>query len=229
MKKLLLVLCLALLGVCGSADAQNYRNYDDVIYGTDGSIVRGTIIEQVPGVSYKIATRDGNVFVYDALKVERITKEPPINNYYAQPSNTAGKRYDDYGNVLYRKSPFWSALGSFFIPGLGQVINGQVNKGVWLFVGNVASISTFYVGATIASGTESDAVGVIALAGLAGYVGTYVYSLLQAPIYAVRWNETNGFALGGDKWLKMEPTVGVSNTIATGTNATCGMRATLTF
>ena len=215
MKKLLIMLCLAVMSL--PALAQDYKNYDDVIYGTDGSIVRGTIVEQIPGVSYKIATRDGNIFVYDALRVEKITKEAPI-----------GIVYGSNGAQITRKYPFWSAVGSFFIPGLGQVINGQVVKGVWLFAGNVASIVTLSLGSVVMPADLSLGSGMIVLGAL-GLYGTYFYSLIQAPVYASRWNAQNGFAMGGDTWLKMEPSVGVSNTIATGTNATYGMKAVLTF
>ena len=69
----------------------------------------------------------------------------------------------------------------------------------------------------------------LALLGLAGWVGTWLYSLIDAPIYASQWNEQNGFALGDNKWLKVAPTVGVSNTVATGTSATFGLGATFTF
>ena len=69
----------------------------------------------------------------------------------------------------------------------------------------------------------------LALLGLAGWVGTWLYSLIDAPIYASQWNEQNGFALGDNKWLKVAPTVGVSNTVATGTSTTFGLGATFTF
>lgn len=211
-------------------NAQDFSKYDDVIYGTDGSIVRGTIIEQVPGVSYKIATRDGNVFVYDALKVEKITKEAPINNYYSQ-QNSSGRHYDESGKIVYRKSPFWSAFGSFWIPGLGQVINGQFGRGVLCLGAYSGSAALLLTGGAIAiyNDYESNWANAMMVIGTIGFIGSYFYSLIQAPIYASKWNAQNGFALGGNKWLNVEPSVGVSNNIATGSNATYGMKAVLTF
>lgn len=47
----------------------------DVVYLKNGGIIRGIIIEQIPGKSIKIQTRDGNVFVHQLDEVERITKE----------------------------------------------------------------------------------------------------------------------------------------------------------
>ena len=52
---------------------------EDVVYLQNGSIIHGLIIEQVPNVSIKIQTRDGNVFVYKMEEIEKITKEVPKN------------------------------------------------------------------------------------------------------------------------------------------------------
>lgn len=49
--------------------------YDDVVYLKNGSIIHGMIIEQVPGQSLKIQTRDRNIFVYKMDEVEKIAKE----------------------------------------------------------------------------------------------------------------------------------------------------------
>lgn len=49
--------------------------YEDVIYLNDGSVIRGTIVERVPGETYKIEIAGGSVLVVDADEVEKITKE----------------------------------------------------------------------------------------------------------------------------------------------------------
>lgn len=228
MKRLLLILTL-IVASFGIATAQNYKEYDDVIYGTDGSVVRGTIIEQVPGVSYKIATEGGNIFVFDALKVEKITKEPPIANPYKE----SGVRYDEYGQELDKKSPFLSAMGSACIPGLGQMINGQMRKGLLIMGGHYACLAAFYASTYFADnglmGGDSTPWEITSLACLAGYLGTWFYSFIEAPLYASKWNEANGFAVGDGKWLRVAPSVGVSSTMTTGTAPTFGLGATLTF
>ena len=228
MKRLLLILTLIVASTC-IATAQNYKEYDDVIYGTDGSVVRGTIIEQVPGVSYKIATEGGNIFVFDALKIEKITKEPPIANPYKE----SGVRYDEYGQELDKKSPFFSAVGSACIPGLGQMINGQMRKGLLIMGGHYACLAAFYASTYFADnglmGGDSTPWEITSLACLAGYLGTWFYSFIDAPLYASKWNEANGFAVGDGKWLRVAPSVGVSSTVATGTAPTFGLGATLTF
>ena len=59
------------------ANAQ--QNYQDVIYLKNGSIIRGTIIEQIPNVSFKIEIADKNVFVYKMDEIEKISKEPIVD------------------------------------------------------------------------------------------------------------------------------------------------------
>ena len=47
----------------------------DVVYLKNGAVIRGEIIEQVPGESLKIQTRDGSIFVYKMEEVSKISKE----------------------------------------------------------------------------------------------------------------------------------------------------------
>lgn len=47
----------------------------DVIYLVDGSVVRGTIVEEVPSETYKIETAGGSVLVFGADEVENIVRE----------------------------------------------------------------------------------------------------------------------------------------------------------
>ena len=68
-KSMLFVLMLAPVAVL----AQN--GMQDAIYLKNGSIYRGTIIETVPNDSYKIKSRDGNVYAVSIEEVEKITKE----------------------------------------------------------------------------------------------------------------------------------------------------------
>ena len=58
--------------------AYSQQTYQDVVYLKNGSIIRGTIIEQVPNVSIKIETSDRNVFVYKIDEIEKMAKEPML-------------------------------------------------------------------------------------------------------------------------------------------------------
>lgn len=70
MKRIVLSLA-ALLLLGGAASAQRY----ETISLKNGSLIKGEVIEQVPGKSIKVRTRDGSIFVYDISEVERITKD----------------------------------------------------------------------------------------------------------------------------------------------------------
>lgn len=58
-----------------SFENQRTSQFTEVVYLKNGSIIKGIIIEQIPNVSLKIKTTDGNIFSYAISEVERITKE----------------------------------------------------------------------------------------------------------------------------------------------------------
>ena len=70
MKKLVLLVALTL-----SASGVMAQQTIETVYLKNGGLVKGEIIEQVPGQSLKVKTKDGNIFVYQMDEVERITKE----------------------------------------------------------------------------------------------------------------------------------------------------------
>lgn len=80
MKRLLLVISL----ICGFTLSSFAQDLQEVVYLKNGSVIRGSVIEQVPNKSVKIQTADGNIFVYEMSDVMKITKEP---NYNLQNTN----------------------------------------------------------------------------------------------------------------------------------------------
>lgn len=85
MKKILSLLFM--LALSAGASAQRLH---EVVYLKNGSIIRGTVIEQIPGESLKIQTGDGNVFAYRMSEVEKITKEGGTPRDVRQRSGNAG-------------------------------------------------------------------------------------------------------------------------------------------
>lgn len=71
MKKYLALLLFALITTVSFGQS----NYQDVVYLKNGSIIKGTIIEQVPNKSIKIETADRSVFAYQMDEIEKLTKE----------------------------------------------------------------------------------------------------------------------------------------------------------
>ena len=66
-----MLICLAMCGVAFGFS----QNYQDVVYLKNGSVIRGVVVEQVPGVSLKVQTADGNMFVYEMSEVEKMPKK----------------------------------------------------------------------------------------------------------------------------------------------------------
>lgn len=72
-KILLFLMTIVATVICNTALAQS--TYDN-IYLKNGSIIKGIIIEQVPGKSIKVETRDKNIFVFKEEEIEKIVKGP---------------------------------------------------------------------------------------------------------------------------------------------------------
>jgi hypothetical protein len=71
------------------------QDYQEVVHLTDGSVVKGFIIEQVPNDYLKIETANGKVYTIEMYEVEKITKE----RAGARRQNTDRYEYDNqYGN-----------------------------------------------------------------------------------------------------------------------------------
>ncbi len=73
MLRFILVVCLTAFVTTSQVFAEQM---EDVVHLKNGSIVRGTIIEQIPGESLKIQTQGGSVFVYTMDEIAKISREP---------------------------------------------------------------------------------------------------------------------------------------------------------
>ncbi len=130
--------------------AQN--NYQDVVYLKNGSIIRGTIIEQVPNKSIKIETANRNVFVYQMDEIEKITKEEIIKN---QKVKYTGKRRGFIGLSLGANVP----IGKFADANDGAAKTGfQINliDFGYLFSDNVGITATWFGASNPIEGGGSD-------------------------------------------------------------------------
>ena len=72
MRRLISILFVAVF--CVSEEVLG-QQLEDVVYLKNGSIIKGVIVEQIPGESVKLETRDGNVFVFPMLEIAKITRE----------------------------------------------------------------------------------------------------------------------------------------------------------
>lgn len=92
MKRIFLLL-IVLMGINPSIYSQQAQ-MQEVVYLKNGSVIRGTIIEQVPNQSIKIQTIDGSIFIYNFDEVEKLTKEMPHKN---QANTNLSNKYDITG------------------------------------------------------------------------------------------------------------------------------------
>lgn len=73
------------------------------------------------------------------------------------------------------KNPALALLASFFIPGLGTMMNGQAGKGVGILAGYIVSwILTFVI------------------IGIFGLIGFWVWGMVDAYQGAKKWNAAHG-------------------------------------
>jgi len=173
------------------------QTFQDVVYLKNGSMIKGMIIEQIPGQSLKIQTSDGSVFVYSMDEVVKITKEA------AQQSNAQGSANP--------KSPVLSFVLSWLLPGVGQFYNGDTGKGFIQLVGAAAGWTAFFVaypGEGYESYTYWDAWneeyvtrydypetgnGTISNIGLGVAIACHLWSMIDAPISATKKNKKIGY------------------------------------
>jgi hypothetical protein len=133
------------------ANAQHQE--EDVVYLKDGSVLRGTIIEDMPGESLRIRTRDGNVFRIGYDRIDRRTREPAVvaapapaeDTRQQQSQATPGRNSreslrSDFGIELLGKAALYSfsfqymATPEFGLQIGGSALGGSVTEETILFV-----------------------------------------------------------------------------------------------
>jgi len=108
------LLCTIAMAVLFVAVGIAQEELIDVVYLKDGSVIRGTIIEQIPNKSLKIETRDGSIIAVEFSRVEKIVKERAISpSRTGRSSSSSGTHMVSsllIGGLLYED--FWFATGA---------------------------------------------------------------------------------------------------------------------
>jgi hypothetical protein len=94
MKRLTCVFAFSLL-VMAALSAPVFAQ--DTVYLKDGSIIHGTITEEIPGQSIKIETKDGNVFVYKMKAIKKITHSAKADQADDQGDEQQAEELDSQG------------------------------------------------------------------------------------------------------------------------------------
>ena len=132
MKRLILFLCATLL--CGAAALA--QTYQETVYLKNGSIIKGTVLEQEAGGNIKIMTSDGSIFVYKSDEVQRITKEAVSSSRSKSSKGTASADGEAFRG--WRVSPglgIGTTFGDYAMAsgvlefGLGKDVSDQIYLG----------------------------------------------------------------------------------------------------
>jgi hypothetical protein len=125
-------------GICTSARAE------DVLYTKDGSVIQGTIIEEVPGVSVKIQADDGSVVTFMAVEIKkiihnavmtpvvRIFKYPRMGVYFSGESG--GATSSSSGSPLAQSLAQDSKPGNIWSLGVGFIFRADKNASFDFFM-----------------------------------------------------------------------------------------------
>lgn len=74
-------------------------NLVDVIYLKNGSIIRGIVVEQVPGQAIKLQTADGSLFVFEAEDITKMTREAAKAPQATPSPSSLDSPRDDWGRT----------------------------------------------------------------------------------------------------------------------------------
>ena len=196
-----------LIGFCLVQSTVAQEEMQDVVYLKDGSIVRGTIIEQAPNASIKILTRDGNTFVYNMGDVERIAKERRMGVYRGPKKSPGG--------ALALSLVFG---GLFPIQGTGQWYNGEIAEGFLYLLVGLASAGAVVDG--LEKG-DADEAGLGALV----YLVSWIWGSVDAYKSANRLNRERGYYSFSDQSPKLLLTLQGTNK----SNVSVGIRTNLSL
>ncbi|KAA6303558.1 MAG: hypothetical protein EZS26_000109 [Candidatus Ordinivivax streblomastigis] len=134
-------LCISILFACIAPFCFAQSNYQDIIYLKNGSVIRGTVIEQVPNQSLKIETVDRNVFVYKMDEIEKMTKE-----VVEQTNRQTNKQPTEQRRIAYQSSPNSGYKGIIDLGYSAGVGNYGIDRVNWNFINGVQINPHFAVG-----------------------------------------------------------------------------------
>ncbi|MEE0266418.1 MAG: hypothetical protein UD103_00350 [Bacteroidales bacterium] len=185
----------------------------DVVYLKNGSVVKGTIIEQVIGESLRIDTPEGSIFFYKMDEIEKIGKEMVATpeTKVATNQNSMPVQNNNYIYMPPRKSTFGAGVLSFLLPGAGELYATNWEQG-WasLLLGTVIWPAVFGIECLV----YPDGILVFSvLFGLEMLI-TRIYSIGDAVELAKEVNLKNGylsFQIGDKVSLGFRPELSYNN------------------
>ena len=200
MKRILLFAAFTLLsGVMAMAqDVITKKNGEDIkakVLEVGTSEVRYKLFEEPNGATYSLKKTDILLITYETGRKEVFNERASSDLYYTNKTPvdnvSPGMKYKELKNLYNYKeyipgladrySPAWMGVASFFIPGLGECINGEWGRGLGKFGGELL-LGIVAASATYANqyGDSPDAAASLALACYAGIIAIDIWSIIDA-------------------------------------------------
>ncbi|MFI3297545.1 MAG: hypothetical protein R3Y59_07960 [bacterium] len=199
MRKHLLSLLLIIIP-CSFYVNSSAQTTQNVIKFRNGNVIKGIVIERMTSDSIHFTTNDGSYWSFSMNDVITIQQETigevetpttqsiaPTYSISSTPNTEVQQSYDDGIRYSY-KNPVGPAIASFFIPGLGQLINGQYLDGCLFIINDILWSSLTYTSFLY----EQYTLGVICVI---VNTGMWIYSIVDAAQYAIKFNKEHGLAL----------------------------------
>ena len=186
-----------------------YKKFDN-LEGPIFSILKSEVIMIV----YENGTKD---ILKDVTQQQAKTNTAQLSNTnqviykytFGQPINPNGRK----------KSAWGSGIASFFIPGLGQFINGDVGGG-FLFLGGNAVCNLVRMNA------EDESTATLAFV---GGLAINIFSIVNAAQMAKRVNMARGYQLANNTYLQIQPTIIQPTNLFENKDYAYGMNFRVTF
>lgn len=139
------------ISVLLSAGSLMAQSTVETVYLKNGGLVKGEIIEQVPGQSLKVKTKDGNIFVYQMDEVERIAKESQTSTTNVRHRGLdfgLGAGYDintkGGGGAIVTELELGKRFSKNFYWGLGAGANFATTSGGGIVVPITTNVKTYF-------------------------------------------------------------------------------------
>jgi hypothetical protein len=100
----------------------------DVAYTSDGSVVKGVIVEEIPGTSYKLALPGGGSLVVQMANVQRITRE--LNPSFVAGAPVGGAAASATASVAATPVQATSGIRIGILPGVA--VHSEVDDATFL-------------------------------------------------------------------------------------------------
>ncbi len=98
---------------------------EDVVYLSDGSVIRGLILKDTTGHSVRILNHAGDIWVFSLSEVDSVSREKPFE-YKAMIFNKQGFEFKLNAEFLIRSNE--NAIGKAVIPGVNLMVGYRHNR-----------------------------------------------------------------------------------------------------